>query len=199
MHLVFECCLGGSSSDMKVLLHFSLAVANILAQYFHWVIKPLYTSVCTYVLFSNYYQMHLFCQVGWSQRCIAGPQESYHNRRIRETTKWTNKYHKVSIYMKIIGGSIQISWYVVGGSVQIKGNNLADSQVEKSGSPPAILGVRMPGFPLILHTGWGCGWGGTVLPTLLFSGDLCERTGLKRGVVGCNSQFTAISCQADSS
>ena len=30
--------------------------------------------------------------------------------------------------------------------------NLADSQVEKSGHPPAILGVRMPGCPLTLYT-----------------------------------------------
>ena len=34
----------------------------------------------------------------------------------------------------------------------VKHGNLADSQVEKSGHPPAILGVRMPGWPLILYT-----------------------------------------------
>ena len=35
----------------------------------------------------------------------------------------------------------------------VKHGNPADSQVEKSGHPPAILGVRMPGFLLILYTG----------------------------------------------
>ena len=34
----------------------------------------------------------------------------------------------------------------------VKHGNPADSQVEKSGHPPAILGVRMPGCPLILYT-----------------------------------------------
>ena len=34
----------------------------------------------------------------------------------------------------------------------VKHGNLADAQVEKSGSPPAILGVRMPGLPLNLYT-----------------------------------------------
>ena len=34
----------------------------------------------------------------------------------------------------------------------VKHGNPADSQVEKSGSPPAIFGVRMPGFPLVLYT-----------------------------------------------
>ena len=35
----------------------------------------------------------------------------------------------------------------------VKHGHPADSQVEKSGSPQAILGVRMPGLPLILYTG----------------------------------------------
>ena len=35
-----------------------------------------------------------------------------------------------------------------------KHGNPADNQVEKSGHPPAILGVRMPGYPLILYTAW---------------------------------------------
>ena len=34
----------------------------------------------------------------------------------------------------------------------VKHGNPADSQVEKSGHPPAILGVGMPGCPLILYT-----------------------------------------------
>ena len=34
----------------------------------------------------------------------------------------------------------------------VKNGNPADSQVEKSGHPPAILGVRMPGCALILYT-----------------------------------------------
>ena len=34
----------------------------------------------------------------------------------------------------------------------VKHGNPADSQVEKSGHPPAILGVRMPGCSLILYT-----------------------------------------------
>ena len=37
----------------------------------------------------------------------------------------------------------------------VKHGNLADAQVEKSGSPPAILGVRMPGLPPNLYTGSG--------------------------------------------
>ena len=37
----------------------------------------------------------------------------------------------------------------------VKHGNPVDSQVENSGSPPAILGVRMPGLPLILYTAWG--------------------------------------------
>ena len=38
----------------------------------------------------------------------------------------------------------------------VKHGNPANSQVEKSGSPPAILGVRMPGLPLILYTAPVC-------------------------------------------
>ena len=34
----------------------------------------------------------------------------------------------------------------------VKHGNPADAPVEKSGHPPAILGVRMPGCPLILYT-----------------------------------------------
>ena len=34
----------------------------------------------------------------------------------------------------------------------VKHGNLADNKVEKSGHPPAIWGVRMPGCPLILYT-----------------------------------------------
>ena len=34
----------------------------------------------------------------------------------------------------------------------LKHGNVTDAQVEKSGSPPAILGVRMPGLPLNLYT-----------------------------------------------
>ena len=34
----------------------------------------------------------------------------------------------------------------------VKHGNPADSQVEKSGHPPTILGVRMPGCPHILNT-----------------------------------------------
>ena len=37
----------------------------------------------------------------------------------------------------------------------VKHGNLADNPVEKSGHPPAILGVRMPGCPLILYTDIG--------------------------------------------
>ena len=34
----------------------------------------------------------------------------------------------------------------------VKHGNPADNQVDKSGHPPAILGVRIPGCPLILYT-----------------------------------------------
>ena len=37
--------------------------------------------------------------------------------------------------------------------MSVKHCNLADAQVEKSGSPPAILGVILPGLPLNLYTG----------------------------------------------
>ena len=38
----------------------------------------------------------------------------------------------------------------------VKHGNLADAQVEKSGSPPAILGVILPELPLNLYT--ACEW-----------------------------------------
>ena len=44
----------------------------------------------------------------------------------------------------------QYLWHIL--QTGVKYGNLADNQVEKSGHPAAILGVRMPGCPLIWYT-----------------------------------------------